>query len=496
MFSAISHRYIQKAGKSVLILVHRKELLQQTRRTLHAHFNITAQIIVAGMKTIPPAEVYVGMVESVNNRIDRLKNIGLVIIDEAHIAVHNKMHDHFKDQFIIGFTATPLSANRKKPLNSYYEDIVCCVDIPELIKEGALCQCLTRAPADTVDRKGLAIKNGEFNEGLMGIAFNRPKYINNTVAAYKKFAIGTKTIVFNVTIEHSKSVNDAFIAAGFNSKHLDSEMGAPERTAILKWFSESPDGILNNVGILTAGFDEPSIETVIMNRCTLSMPLWLQCTGRGSRPTDAKHIFNIIDLGGNGAAHGDWCFARDWEGLFFNPPKPGEGVAPTKVCPECDMLIAAATRICPGCGYEFPTKEAEKENELSEFVIITKNIDVESLIQAHRDKKEYFPFFKIGADLAKQAKNTIPAMTDENAAFILTRYEELAKEWCHKKGKKYNQWHKDRAKEHLYQELSINFKKWTNPLSPSSRTLPTLQVENLLPSINSLQTSQGENGRT
>lgn len=460
MFSAISNRYITKSDKSVLILVHRKELLQQTRRTLYSAFGITAQIIIAGTRTIPPAKVYVGMVESVNNRVDRLRNIGLVIIDEAHIAVHNKMHAHFPDQFIIGFTATPLSANRKKPLNGYYEDIVCCVDIPELIKMGALCQNVTRAPADTVDRKSLAIKNGEFNEGLMGLAFNKPRYVNNTVAAYEKFAKGTKTIVFNVVIDHSKSVNEAFLAAGYNSRHLDSEMDAATRKSIIDWFTATPDGILNNVGILTAGFDEPSIETVIMNRCTLSMPLWLQCTGRGSRPTEAKSMFNIIDLGGNGGVHGDWSFARDWEGLFFSPPKPGDGVAPTKVCPQCDRLLAAATRICPECGYEFPTKEAEKEDELSDFVIITRDIDVQAVIEAHKDKKEYFPFFKIGADLAKQAKNTIPSMTDENAEFILQRYNELAKEWCSKKGKKFNQWHRERAKDHLYSELAANFKKW------------------------------------
>lgn len=461
MFSAISNRYIEKSGKSVLILVHRKELLLQTRRTLYNGFGITSQVIVAGMKTIPPAKVYVGMVESVNNRIDRLRDIGMVIIDEAHIAVHNKMHDHFPTQYILGFTATPLSANRKKPMNLYYEDIVCCVDIPELIKDGSLCQNITWTPGDVVDRSSLAVKNGEFNEGLMGMAFSKPRYINNTVKQYEKRAKGTKTIVFNVTIDHSKEVCAAFNTAGHEARHLDSEMDLKEREAILKWFKETPDAILNNVGILTAGFDEPSIETVIVNRCTLSMPLWLQMTGRGSRPTEAKCAFTIIDLGGNGNAHGDWNYQRDWENIFFNPPKPGDGVAPTKNCPECDRLLPAPTRICPECGYEFPTKEAEKEEELADFVIITKDIDVRAVIEANKEKKEYYPFFKIGKDLARQAKNTIPSMTDENAAFILNRYYELAKEWCHAKNKKFNQWHQERAKEHLYSELQQHFKKWT-----------------------------------
>lgn len=461
MFSAITKRYIEKSTSDVLILVDRKELLQQTRRTLFNAFGITSQVIIAGMKVIPHSRVYVGMVESVNNRIDRLRNIGMVIIDEAHKAVHNKMHDHFPTQYIIGFTATPLSANRKKPMKLYYDDIVCCVDIPELIKDGSLCQNITRVPADTVDRSTLAIKNGEFNEGLMGISFSKPRYVDNTVKAYQKYALATKTIVFNVTIDHSKTVNEAFLSGGYQSRHLDSEMEPKERDGILQWFKETPDAILNNVGILTAGFDEPSIETVIINRCTLSMPLWLQMTGRGSRPTDAKSAFTIIDLGGNGGAHGDWNHARDWEGIFWNPPKPGDGVAPTKNCPQCERLLAAATMVCPECGYIFPVKERDPEQLLSDFVILTRDIDVKAIIEAHKEKKEYFPFFKIGKDLAKQAKNTIPSMTDENAEFILSKYHELAREWCKQTEKKYNQWHQQRAKEHLYSELQQQFKKWT-----------------------------------
>lgn len=469
MFSAISNRYVTKSSKSVLILVHRKELLEQTRRTLYNAFGIVAQPIIAGNKVIPHAKVYVGMVESVNRRIHLLRDIGLVIIDEAHIAVHNKMHDHFVTQFIIGFTATPLSANRKNPLRNFYEDIVCCVDIPDLIKSGALCQNITRAPKDTVDRASIGIKRGEFDEGLMAMAFSKPRYIENTVKAYEKFGKGLKTIVFNVTIDHSKQVNAAFIAAGYSARHLDGEMESKERSDILKWFATTPDAILNNVGVLTAGFDEPSIETVIMNRCTLSMPLWLQVTGRGSRPTDAKSLFNIIDLGGNAAVHGDWSFARDWENIFFNPPKPGEGVAPVKDCPQCEGIVASATRICKlphldgVCGYEFPSKELEKEEELQDFVIVTQDIDVKATIEAHLEKKEYYPFFKIGKDLAKQAKNTIPEMTDANAEFILNRYFELAKEWCKLKDKKFNQWHKERATDHLYTELVLHFKKWKRP---------------------------------
>lgn len=463
-FSAITKRYIEKSGKAVLILVHRKELMIQTVRTLFNAYGISAQTIKAGMKHVPQAAVYVGMVESVNRRIDRLINVGLVIIDEAHNLSFAKMHEHFPTEFIIGFTATPLTASKSKPLHKFYQDIVCGIDIPDLITTGSLCQNITFAPKDTVNASKLAVKNGEYDEGLMAMEFSKAKHIQNTVDAYTRHAKGTKCLVFNCNIEHSKLVDKAFRDAGYNSRQLDSTMSPQERDENVRWYQSTPDAILNNVAILTTGFDAPETETVIMNRATLSMPLWLQCTGRGSRPTEAKSSFTIIDLGQNAITHGDWCMPRDWENIFFNPPKAGKpGVAPVKNCPQCDAILAARTLVCKYCGHEFAPPEIEEAERLSDFVVVTKGIDVVSIIEANKEKKEYYPFFKIGKDLAAQAKNTIPVMTNENAEFILRTYESLAKQWCDVKGKKWNQWHRDRAKDHLYTELQARFKKWKRP---------------------------------
>lgn len=473
MFAAISSRYIgnpANAGKSVLILVHRKELLQQTRRTLFNAFGISPQIIVAGMRHIPPAKVYVAMIESTIKRLPQLADIGLVIIDEAHISSFNKIHDHFPAQFIIGFTATPLSANKKLPMKSFYDDIVCGVGIKELIAlnkqhpDKGLCQNITFAPRDTVDRAALSVKGNDFDDIKMAATFSKPKYINNTVEAYKKYAPGTKAIIFNVNIEHSKTVNNAFKIAGFESRHLDGDMADAERKFILQWFENTPGAILNNVGIATTGTDIPSIETVIYNKSTMSMPLWLQSTGRGGRPFKGKIFFTIIDMGGNAIEHGDWCDEVNWQDIFFNPKKKkaGEGVAPVKVCPECEAIISASANSCNFCGYIFPAKEAAIEQELSDFIVVTKGINVAEIIEANKEKKEYYPFYKIGSDLAASAG--VKKMTDEVAFFMLEKYNVLAKEWCHAVGKRFNQWHQVRAKEHLFNELAKKYKKWNNPI--------------------------------
>lgn len=474
IFCAISQRYTAKSGKRVLILVNRIELLEQTRLTAYNAFGITCQHIVAGMKHIPDADIYVGMVESVNNRVLKLSNIGLVIIDECHIGSFNKLHQHFTQQIIIGFTATPLSASKKLPLKTYYEDIVCGVDIPDLIAQGALCQNVTWAPKETVDRLQLAVRGNDFDEQNMMQAFSKPKYISNTISAYERWAKGTKTIIFNVNIFHSKEVTKAFQAAGYDCRHLDGEMAKDDRKEILQWFKETPDAILCNVAVATTGFDEPSIETVIVNKATMSMPLWLQMCGRGGRPTPSKLMFTIIDMGGNAVVHGDWCNPRDWYGLFHNPPKPGASTtSPVKNCPQCDAIIPASAKQCPFCGYLYPAKEIPLEIALHDFIVITKGIDVAALTAKHQNKKLYYVFYEIGRQIVANAAKTVEEMDDERAAFVIGEYFKRGKEWANSHKKRFEQWHKNRAMEFALEQLKLNFQTW----QPKETTLDFIKTE-------------------
>lgn len=505
IFSSIAQRYTAKNDKSVLIVVNRKELLQQTRKTLYRAYGINAELIVAGSKYVAPAKIYLGMVESVNRRMSKIKNVGLFIIDEAHRGEFNKLHDHFPEALILGFTATPISGSKKTPMNIYYEDIVPGIQISELIKQGFLCQNITRAPKDVVQRseieaemkkRGMSGK-GDYDEAIMAEAFSKPKYIHNTVEAYKRYALGTKTIVFNCNMSHSNQVCNAFVEAGYSAKTLDSNMPDADRDAVLKWFKETADAILCNVAIATTGFDEPTIESVLVNKATMSLSLWLQMTGRGGRIVDEKFIeekqseypyelkikdyFTIVDMGGNAVTHGDWCQDRDWLHIFNNPPKPGsgDGIAPVKSCPECEAIIPAQARVCDYCGYAIPEKTPLQEGALDDFVIVTKDIDVTKIMFDNQQRNEYYTFFKIGSDLAKKAKQTVKVMSNEIAMFVLHSYFELAKEWVSKyreqnkknpdaKKLQFNEWHRVKAKEHLFKELNKLYPEWESQATSAS----------------------------
>jgi superfamily II DNA or RNA helicase len=137
--------------------------------------------------------------------------------------------------------------------------------------------------------------------------------------AYDEHCKGKKTLIFNNGINTSWYVYTTFKEAGYEIKHLDNTHNKKERSEILKWFHEKPDAILTSVSILTTGFDEPTVENIILNRATKSLTLYFQMIGRGSRKLKNKDTFNVIDLGNNLARFGPWDAPVDWQLIFKSP---------------------------------------------------------------------------------------------------------------------------------------------------------------------------------
>lgn len=449
-FAAICDRYCARSSQDILILVHREELLTQAAKAI----NLPVQKVVAGMKTIPAARVYVAMVESAHKRLAMFSNIGMVIVDECHIGNFTKVIDHFKEQYIIGFTATPLAAKKTNPLRNYFDDIVCGIDIPELIEDGFLAPEQTYSSLSIVERAKIKMKAGEFDASQMGAMYKEPKYIDTTLKAYQKHSLGRKTIIFNCNVEHSMAVNAAFVEAGFNSRHLDAN--SENRAETLQWFANTPDAILNNIGIATTGFDQPDIETVIVNKATASMPLWLQMCGRGARPHPIKLAFTIIDLGGNCLTHGSWAASRNWEDIFHNPKKPGAGVAPVKECPKCAALLHTSKMVCDAqhlgmlfpCGHIFP-KKIVLDAGIEDFILMTDSVDIKKLIQMNEHHKEYRSLFVAIEHVALLAKKNIKKINSDNYLYIKKKNDEIARLWCKEKNRKYNRFHINLADEKL-----------------------------------------------
>lgn len=324
VFSEIARRYIRQTGKKVVVLTHRIELSHQTSRMLEG-FGVRNKIINSEVKTLDVAEqyqCYVAMVETLNNRLQdkaiELEGVGLVIIDEAHYNSFRKLFRYFESSVILGVTATPLSSNIKLPMKDHYKKLIVGESIASLIEKNFLAKANLYSYDVSLKTLKLGI-NGDYTVRSSDTLYGNYQMLTKLLGAYQELAKGTKTLIFNNGISTSKYVYETFKKSGLPIRHLDNKNSASERREILDWFAKTPDAILTSVSILTTGFDEPSVETIILNRATRSLTLYFQMIGRGSRITDDKSDFHVIDLGNNIARFGAWDAPVDWQEIFHFP---------------------------------------------------------------------------------------------------------------------------------------------------------------------------------
>ncbi len=247
-----------------------------------------------------------------------ISDIGLVIIDEAHYNSFTKLFKFFSQSFILGVTATPLSSSIELPMTDNYDELIVGESIESLIENGFL----ARAEMFTynVGLTSLVVgANGDYTVKSSEDLYTDNDMLSKLMQAYEERSKGKKTLIFNNGINTSLHVYDTFRRAGYPVAHLDNTNTKKERAMILKWFKKTPDAILTSVSILTTGFDEPTVESIILNRATKSLTLYYQMIGRGSRILKNKKTFSVIDLGNNFHRFGPWGDDLDWQRIFKSP---------------------------------------------------------------------------------------------------------------------------------------------------------------------------------
>src|SRR5690554_6616734 len=218
----------------VLVSVHREELVEQTSKTL-AKLGILNEWITSKSKNEFSSRVYVGMTQTIWSRKINLKVV-LMIIDEAHEAVHDKTFDFFKNAKRLGFTATPIRNKRRSFFKCEYcgkksdESSLCCYyekmdkysepitmseshdaivvgpEIKTLISQGALVDELvfTYNYYENLKPKG----DDEFDENE--IAEESIKHDQNVLEEYLEKAKGKKTMIFTASTKQNVSLLETF----------------------------------------------------------------------------------------------------------------------------------------------------------------------------------------------------------------------------------------------------------------------------------------------
>lgn len=349
-------------NKVAMIVCDRKELIGQALKKVQ-ELGLNPTVIAPGYKMLPN-NVYLASVDTLRRR--DLPYIDLLIIDEAHKqSFDSTIHRYieFCDPYIIGATATPLRTGNQNCLSTIYDVIIEPITISALIEKGSLVDAKTYAAKENFD--DIKTRGGDYATDELFSKFDQTKLYDGVIDNYKAFSMDEKAICFNVNVEHSLKMTEKFKENGISCAHIDGNTPKSLRESILRDFTNGKFLVLSNCSVLTTGYDEPSIKTVIVNRATKSLPLWLQMTGRGSRPFEGKPHFKIIDQGANVYRHGLWQQEREWS-LVKKKKKDGDGVAPVKVCPKCMEINYTSARVCKSCGEVFPVEK--KELKKAEFV--------------------------------------------------------------------------------------------------------------------------------
>jgi superfamily II DNA or RNA helicase len=294
VFSAIAKSRLS-TGR-VLILAHRDELLDQAIEKLDRDEGILADKEKAEERASLESDVVVASVQSLRNgRLSRFPrdHFQTVVCDEAHRSLadsYQAIFDHFSSAKVLGVTATP-DRGDQRDLGQFYQEIAFEVGLKEMIDQAYLARIKVETIPLQIDLGNIDTVAGDFRDDQLGHAIE--PYLERIVDAlipYKE----RKVLVFLPLVALSERFSQISRENGIKAEHIDGN--SPDRKEILQRFSSGETRLLSNAMLLTEGYDEPSIDTVVCLRPTRSRPLYAQMVGRGTRTHPGKDHLLLLDF--------------------------------------------------------------------------------------------------------------------------------------------------------------------------------------------------------
>lgn len=360
-------------GKRVWFMAHLREILNATSDKLAAE-RIPHSYIMAGRQHDPDQPVQVVMVQTAVRRLDKLPRPDLIVIDECHLAVastYRQVVDAVGSPLLLGLSATPARLDGRG-LSEMFDTLVQSCDTAELQGQGLLVPVRYYAPSRP-DLTGVRTVAGDYAQGQLADAMNKPSITGDAVAHYRKLAHGRPCVVFCTNVRHAEDTAWAFRQAGYAAVAISGETATDERTGALERLKAGDIDVVVNCQLWVAGVDCPAISCIIMLAPTKSLTKYLQSIGRGLRTAPGKQDCIVLDHAGNAFTHGLPNEPREWtlDGAKKRT-RDAEAVEPVKQCEACYFVHSPAP-VCPNCGHVHPVKERkikQTEGELAELTEI------------------------------------------------------------------------------------------------------------------------------
>lgn len=344
------------AGKRVLFLAPRRELIRQASRKLD-DVGVPHGIILAGDKRMNLyAPVQIASIDTLRARQHKLQRLEphLVIVDEAHLYVteiRQRLLNQSPNAVKIGLTATPCRQDGRG-LRLLFDTLIHVASVTELTEQGHLVPAryfsIAEPDLSRVSTVGGDYHNGQLAGAMLQLVADVPK-------TWLERAGGRRTAVFAVNVAHSVALRAQFAALGVSAEHVDGGTPTLEREAIFRRFSAGDTQVLCNCQIASIGFDLPALDCVQLARPTKSLALYLQMIGRGLRPAAGKADCLVLDHSGavhrHGFAHDERFWTLDGHADMATTKAVRERAEGKEItCPEC-TAVYTGSRECPECGH-------------------------------------------------------------------------------------------------------------------------------------------------
>jgi len=363
IIAEICRRIMQEdRAASVLILSHRKEILEQNAEKIRAVWPMAPiGIYSAGLNSKRMNRLTIAGIQSIAKK--EIPKFDYVLIDECHLlpksgeGQYRKLIEKLPDAKVMGFTATPyrLDSGLIVGEDNLFTDFCYEIEVKTLIDQGYLAPLVGKSSRVQADLSNVRKVGGEFVGSQMEAAMDRDDITINAIKEMIALGKDRKSwVVFASGVAHGEKVLNGLRTFGISSELITGETLPMIREKVLRDFKAGKIRALVNRDVLTTGFDAPCVDMIGLLRATASTSLYCQILGRGMRTFPGKKDCLILDYAGNLERHGP----IDLITLpSVKAKKEGKGEAPAKTCPICRLVVALSTIECPECGYIWPIEE-------------------------------------------------------------------------------------------------------------------------------------------
>lgn len=315
VMSAFDYNYFRQKNKRarLLFVAHRKEILEQSRRTycnmLHdANFG---ELWVGNYTPQNNLDYLFVSIQTLNSNFDKFKKLGkdfydYIVLDESHHGTADSYRDlfsFFNPKILIGLTATPERMDGQSLLPDFGGKISAEIRLPQALEAGLLSPfqyfCITDFSEIDLSSDSLW-SNGGYDTKRLSELLSKSGRVDCIINAMRKYLAdenNCKALCFCVDMTHAKYMANEFLKQGFKADYLISSEITPERRKTLA--DELRNGKLNYlfvVDIFNEGIDIPEVDTVLFLRPTESLTIFLQQLGRGLRLSPGKEELTVLDF--------------------------------------------------------------------------------------------------------------------------------------------------------------------------------------------------------